>query len=152
MIKLVKCVLTIQELYWNQRMGHKKTKLNICQHMLTSSTQLQNRSFRVMERTRTSAKCPEMKNARAKRAKLLFFIATYANWVLVVVRSLWLKLPNVTKTCLGKVCYVTMVTLMFSRVKISSFRAKAHLVRYFIGVYRHISFLFDQHFFAFVVQ
>ena len=73
------CVLTILELNWNQRLGHKKAKLNICDHMLTSSTQLQNRSFHVVERTRTSSKCQKMKNARAKRAKILFFIVKYAN-------------------------------------------------------------------------
>ena len=54
-------------------------KLNICNHMLTSSTQLQNRSFHVVERTKTSATCLKIKNARAKRAKLLFFIIKYAN-------------------------------------------------------------------------
>ena len=47
--------------------------------MLTSSTQLQNRSFHVVERTRTSSKCQKMKNARAKSAKILFFIVKYAN-------------------------------------------------------------------------
>ena len=77
-IMFEKCVLTILELNWNQRLGHRKTKLNICHHMLTSSTQLQNRSFHVVERTRTSSKC-QMKNARAKRAKILFFIVKYAN-------------------------------------------------------------------------
>ena len=76
---LEKCVLTILELSWNLRFGNKKTKLNICHHMLTSSTQLQNRSFDVLERTRTSTKCQKMKNARAKRAKILFFIVKYAN-------------------------------------------------------------------------
>ena len=44
-----------------------------------SSTQLQNKSFHVAERTRTSTKCQKMKNARAKRAKILFFIVNYAN-------------------------------------------------------------------------
>ena len=44
---LEKCVLTILELNWNQRFGHKKTKLNICYHMLTSSMQPQNMSFHV---------------------------------------------------------------------------------------------------------
>ena len=78
-IMFEKCVLTILELNWNQRMGHEKAKLNICHHMLTSSTQLQNRSFHVVERTRTSSKCQKMKNARAKRAKILFFIVKYAN-------------------------------------------------------------------------
>ena len=76
---LEKCILTILELNWNQRLGHEKTKLNICHHMLTSSTQLQNRSFHVVERTRMSTKCQNMKNARAKRAKILFFIVKYAN-------------------------------------------------------------------------
>ena len=74
-----KCVLTILELNWNQRLGHKKTKINISHHMLTSSTQLQNRSFHVIERTRMSSKCQKMKNTRAKRAKILFFIVKYAN-------------------------------------------------------------------------
>ena len=59
-------------------MGHKKTKLNLCHHMLTSSTHLQIRSFHVIERTRTSSKCQKMKNARAKRANKLFFIVKYA--------------------------------------------------------------------------
>ena len=76
---LEKCVLTVLELNWNKRLGHKKTKLNICHHMLTSSAQLQNRSFHVVERTRTSSKCQKMKSARAKRAKILFSIVKYAN-------------------------------------------------------------------------
>ena len=76
---LEKFVLTILELNWNQLLGHKRTKLNICDHMLTSCTQLQNRSFHVVVRRRTSTKCQTMKNARAKRAKILFFIVKYAN-------------------------------------------------------------------------
>ena len=76
---LEKCILTILELYWNQRVAHKKTKLNIYHHMLKSSTQLQDWSFHVVERTRTSSKCQKMKNARAKRAKILFFVVKYAN-------------------------------------------------------------------------
>ena len=58
-ITLTKCVLTIQELNWNQRFRDKKTKLNICHHMVTSSTQ--NRSFHVVERARRSAKCQKWK-------------------------------------------------------------------------------------------
>ena len=64
------------------------TKLNICHHMLSSSTQLQNRSIHVVEGTRTSSECQKMKNARAKRAKILFFIVKYENlgvFVAVVV-------------------------------------------------------------------
>ena len=76
---LEKFVLTILELNWNQHLGLKRTKLNICHHMLRSSTQLQKRSLHVVERTRTSTKCQKMKNARAKRAKILFFIVKYAN-------------------------------------------------------------------------
>ena len=76
---LEKCVLTVLELNWNKRLGHKKTKLNICHHMLTSSTQVPNRSFHVVERTRTSSKCQKMKYARAKRAQILFFIVKYSN-------------------------------------------------------------------------
>ena len=60
-----KCALTILDLN--------------CHYMLTSSTQLQKRSFHVIERTRTSSKCQKMKNARAKRANILFFIVKCAN-------------------------------------------------------------------------
>ena len=74
---LEKCVLTVLELNYNQR--NQRTKFNICHRMLTSSTHLQNRSFHVVERTRTSSKCQKMKNVRAKRAKILFFILKYAN-------------------------------------------------------------------------
>ena len=72
---LKKCVVTVLELNGNKRTGHKKTKLNISYHVLTSSTQLQNRSFHVVERTRTSSKCQKMTNARVKRAKYCFSLS-----------------------------------------------------------------------------
>ena len=53
-------------LNWNQRLGNRKTKLSICQHMLTSFTQLQNMSFHVVERTGTSSKCQKEKNAHVQ--------------------------------------------------------------------------------------
>ena len=85
---LEKCVLTILELNWNQRLGHKKTKINIWYHVLTLSTErLQNRSFNVVEITRTSSKCQKMKYARAKRAKIVFFIVKYANFCGFCCRS-----------------------------------------------------------------
>ena len=64
--------------------------------MLSSSTQLQNRSFHVVERTTTSSKCKKMKYARAKRAKILFFIVKYANlWGFLLPSPSWLlKLLN----------------------------------------------------------
>ena len=95
---LEKCLLTVLELIWNQRLGHK-TKLNICHHMLTSSTQLQNRSFHVVERTRTSTKCQKMKSARAKRAKILFFTVKYAN--------LWGFCCRRCRGCLSSLLYLS---------------------------------------------
>ena len=53
--------------------------MNICHHMFTLSTQLHNRSFHVVERTRRSSKCQKMRNAHAKHAKLQFFSVKYAN-------------------------------------------------------------------------
>ena len=92
---LEKCVLTVLELNWNKRLGHKKTKLNICHRMLTSSTRLQNRSFHVVERTRTSSKCQKMKYARAKRAKNPVFHCQICKFVgfLLPLSSWLLKLP-----------------------------------------------------------
>ena len=64
--------------------------------MLTSSTQLQNKSFHVVGRTRTSVKCRKTKNAHAKRAKLLFFRCQICKFVTFLLpSSSWLlKLPN----------------------------------------------------------
>lgn len=39
-------------------------------YLFTSSTQVQNRSFRVIDRTTTTVKCAKVKNVRAKRANL----------------------------------------------------------------------------------
>ena len=104
LIMLEKCVLTILELNWNRRFGLKKTKLSICHHLLPSSTQLQNRSFHVVERTWTSTKCQKMKNARAKRANVLFFIVKHANlwWFSFPLSSWLLKLPIVIQMLTSK--------------------------------------------------
>ena len=54
--------------------------LKICHHTLTSCTQLQNKSFHVVEKRRTVVKGIKMKITRAKRAKLyLFSVVKYAN-------------------------------------------------------------------------
>ena len=103
---LEKCALIILELNWNQRLGRKKTKLNICHHMLTSSTQLQNRSFHVVERTRTSSNCQKMKYARAKRAKILFSIVKYAN--------LWGFCCRRRRGCLSSLIYQEITKSFFS--------------------------------------
>ena len=76
---LATCILTIRELNWNQRFRGKKTKLNICHHMLTLSTQLQNRSFSRRGKNENICEMSKNEKARAKRAKLLFFIVKYAN-------------------------------------------------------------------------
>ena len=57
----------------------RRQKLKMSRLVLTSSTQRQNRSFHVVESTRTAMKCTKVKTARAKRAKLPFFIVKYAN-------------------------------------------------------------------------
>ena len=72
-ITLAKCVLTILELNWNLRFWDNKTTLNICHHMLTSSTQLQNRSYHVVERTRTSAACLKNEICTCKACETIVF-------------------------------------------------------------------------------
>ena len=106
---LEKFILTILELNWNQLSGHKRTKLNICHHRLTSSTQLQNRSFHVVERTRTSSKCQKMKNTRAKRAIILFFILKYA--------KLWGFCCGRRRGCLSSLVIRPHLRLAWSRRK-----------------------------------
>ena len=79
-----KCVLTILELIeiWTNAPEVRRQNWIFVIICSTSSTQLQNETFHVVERTRTTMKCPRMKNARAKRAKgakLFFFSVKYAN-------------------------------------------------------------------------
>ena len=71
-----------------------KTKLNICHHMLTSSTQLQNRSFHVVERMRTSSKCQDGK-CTCKACKNTVFYCQICKFVgFLLPSSSWLlKLP-----------------------------------------------------------
>ena len=78
-ITLEKCALTILELNWNRSLGQDKIEHLLSYAHVTLSTQLQKRLFHVVERTTTSSKCQKMKNARAKHAKILFFIVQYAN-------------------------------------------------------------------------
>ena len=61
-ITLANCVLTILELNWNQLFRGKRTKLNNCHHMLTSSTQLQNRF--VSRRGKNEKVCEMSKNEK----------------------------------------------------------------------------------------
>ena len=69
--------------------------------MLMASTKLQNKSFLVMEITRKAAKCQKMKIARAKRAKVLFFIVKYANLSYFCRRRLRGCLTSLSSLSLG---------------------------------------------------
>ena len=62
------------QLNFDERFGDKKKKFETCGQVVLSSWQLQSGSFYVMERTRKAVKYAEMKNARAKRAKLFVFL------------------------------------------------------------------------------
>lgn len=64
-----KCFLIILELNWHQQFGKNESLSS----RLSSSTQLQDGLFHVVDRTRTFAKCTKIKIAHAKRAKLLLF-------------------------------------------------------------------------------
>ena len=94
-LHLQKCVLTILELNWNQSFRDQKTKLNICHHMLMSSTQLQSRSFDVVERTRMSTKCPKMKKCMCKVCKTSVFHCQICKFVMLLLpSSLWLLISS----------------------------------------------------------
>jgi len=49
------------------------------------STQLQDSSFHVVERTRITAKCTRMENAHVKHAKLVFLIVYTVNVQICVI-------------------------------------------------------------------
>ena len=69
---LEKCVLTILELNWNQRFGHKITKLNICHQMLTYVVHTTTKQ--VISRRRKNENVYKM----SKNEKAPFFIDKYA--------------------------------------------------------------------------
>ena len=73
-ITLAKCVLTIQELMWNQRFRDKRTKFKISHHMLASSTQLQNRSFHVVHgKNEDVCKMSQMKKCTCNSVQTSYF-------------------------------------------------------------------------------
>ena len=76
-IMLAKCVPSITELRDSLQIG-KKTKLKSCRQLLTPFTQRQNGSSFRVEKGYVMYK-KKMKNACAKRAKLMFVIVKYAN-------------------------------------------------------------------------
>ena len=94
-IMRTKYILNIPELSWSQRLRDKKTKLNICHSMPTSSTQLQNKSFFVGKK---------IKLARAKRARLLFF--KYANF--------WRSCCRGRPACFSSLIYKATTVWMFN--------------------------------------
>ena len=132
-IMLEKCVPAIPELNWNQRLGHKRTKLNICHHMLTSSTQLQNRSFHFVEGTRTSSKCQKMKNTRTKRAKVLFYsvVVYYSNMLCLLYET----------SCCKNVSYYTRI----HKCNLSDINFPYHPFFSITGVCTYISVCVDMH-------
>ena len=70
---LAKCVLTILELNWNQRLGHKNTKM---EHLLSSAHVVHTTAKQVISRRRKNEnvlKRQKMKNSRAKREKKYCF-------------------------------------------------------------------------------
>ena len=72
-----------------------------------SSTQLQNRSFHTVERTRTSAKCPNIKTSCAKCGKLLFLTPLSDNGGIQKIRARFGSLVT-------KEQFFIMISLRFS--------------------------------------
>ena len=72
--------------------------MKICCQVLMSSTQLHHSSFHVEKEPERQRNVQKMKNARAKRAKLLFFFVKYANlgFFLSLSSSCLLMLPVVS--------------------------------------------------------
>ena len=79
---LAKCVLSRLELNWNQCFRDKKDKiekLSSSALVVCVDTTAERHFTSSKKRTRTAMKCTKTKNARAKRAKVLFSIVKYAN-------------------------------------------------------------------------
>ena len=68
------------------------------EHLSTYAPVVHTTAFHLVEKTRTSSKCQKMKNARAKRAKILFFVVKYAN--------LWVFCRRRRRGCLSSLAFV----------------------------------------------
>ena len=81
---LEKCVLTILEFNWNRRLGHKKTKLNICHHMFTSSTHLQKNENVYKMSKHEKGTCKACKNTvfHCQICKFVGFLLRSSSWLL----------------------------------------------------------------------
>ena len=97
-ISLAKWVLTILDLNWNNRFRNETTKPNICHHNLTSSTQPQNRSFHIVERTRmcknekcTCQACKIIVLLYCQICKFVTFLLPSSSWLLklLIISSWW---------------------------------------------------------------
>ena len=92
---LEKCLLTVMELNCNQRLGHKKTKLNNGHHMLTSSTK------QVISRRRKNENVFKMSKDEkytCKACKNTVFHCQICKFVGFLFPSSWLlKLPIKSK-------------------------------------------------------
>ena len=98
------------------------------------SAQLNNNSFHVVERTRIAVKCTTMENARALRAKKLFFIVRYAHfmtfsWLLLSC----LKIPQYSR-CVDSDCFVVFLGIV-NRDHLSQFEG---CLKHFLLVIRII--------------
>ena len=94
---LEKCVLTILELNWNQLLGHKKAKLNICHHMLTSShtpakqdisRRRKNKNVFKMSKDEKSKKTWLLLSMQKMNAMVMFYPSSCA----FCLRSPWIRL------------------------------------------------------------
>ena len=88
---LEKYVLTILELNWNQCLGHKKTKLNICHHMLTLSTQLQKQVISRRRKNENVVKMSKDEKCTCKACKSIVFHCQICKFVeFLLPSSSWL--------------------------------------------------------------
>ena len=96
---LENCIITILELNWNQRLGHKKTKLNICHHH-TLSHVVQTPAKQVISRRRKNDnvyKLSKNEKCTCKACKNTVFQCQICKFVgFMLPSSSWLlKLSNI---------------------------------------------------------
>ena len=101
---LEKFVLTTLESNWNQRLGHERTKLNICHHMLTSSTQLPKQVISSRGKDEKVFKMSKDEKCTCKACKITVFHCQICKFVgFLLPSSSWLlKLPTVSLAPLQK--------------------------------------------------
>ena len=105
---LKKCLLTVLELIWNQRLGHKKTKLNKTKQEISRRRKNEN-VYKMSKNEKCTCKACKNTVFHCQICKFVGFLLPWSSWLL--------KLPTIHQRTLKM---LVISTIGFSSIKSST--------------------------------